>query len=58
MLEVFWQDFVFELIFAFNNEAVAIICPLDYVIVLFILQNSIGLYDKIRNVLLAVQPLL
>jgi hypothetical protein len=58
VLEVLRQDLILELLLTLHDETVAVVRPLNYVRVPPVLQNAVGLYDEVRNVLLTVQTLL
>lgn len=57
VFEIFREDLVFKEILMLDDEAGAIVSPLDYMAVPFIFQYFVSLHDEVGNVLFLVDSL-
>jgi hypothetical protein len=58
MLKVFGEDLILEEFFILDDKAITTISPFDYMAILLFLQDAVGFYDKIGDLLFAVDALL
>lgn len=56
MFEIFWEDLVLEEILMLHNKASSVVCPLNDMTVPLIFQYLVCLHDKVRNILLLMNP--
>ena len=58
MFEVFGQYLIFKELLVFDNKAATVVGPLNSMVVSLVLQDLIGLHDKIGNLLFTMYSFL